>query len=248
MVEFSFGTTLDRQLLPTKLPPTKAGIFLDLRGEPNRGPGSYNNHVVSSFVYEADKHITSKKGYSLAARTGPRLAINCKELPSPSPCLYQKDRTEVIKSQPAKKPFLSGSSRFPLVRSHSLPGPGTYEHEVRQNRRLSFHGSFTGQQTLRATVLIKCTTNNDDKCDVCRARPVGDYYCYRREVLCRQCFEFHLRYGERYAGSHLQAFKKVRDCRFMHDHQGTSAAIKLLTARELKKQNLREAYLSLYHC
>lgn len=45
----SFGTTLDRELLPLKIPPTRAGNELGLRGAPNRGPGRYDNAEVELF-------------------------------------------------------------------------------------------------------------------------------------------------------------------------------------------------------
>ncbi len=42
----SFGTTLDRDLLPLKPPHTRAGNELGLRGQPNLAPGAYDNHEV----------------------------------------------------------------------------------------------------------------------------------------------------------------------------------------------------------
>ena len=43
----AFGSTLDRELLPLKVPPNRFGNELALRGAPNRGPGCYNNAEVS---------------------------------------------------------------------------------------------------------------------------------------------------------------------------------------------------------
>lgn len=42
----TFGTTLDRDLLPLKTPHTRAGNEMGLRGVPNLGPGSYDNAEV----------------------------------------------------------------------------------------------------------------------------------------------------------------------------------------------------------
>ena len=42
----AFGTTLDRELLPLKVPPNRFGNELGLRGAPNRGPGCYDNAEV----------------------------------------------------------------------------------------------------------------------------------------------------------------------------------------------------------
>lgn len=44
--QVSFGTTSSRDLLPLKPPHTRAGNELGLRGQPNIGPGVYDNHVV----------------------------------------------------------------------------------------------------------------------------------------------------------------------------------------------------------
>lgn len=42
----AFGTTLNRELLPMKVPPNRFGNELGLRGAPNRGPGCYDNAEV----------------------------------------------------------------------------------------------------------------------------------------------------------------------------------------------------------
>ena len=42
----AFGTTLDRELLPLKVPANRFGNELALRGAPNRGPGCYYNAEV----------------------------------------------------------------------------------------------------------------------------------------------------------------------------------------------------------
>ena len=34
--------------------------------------------------------------------------------------------------------------------------PGAYEHSVKRNRKVNFHGSFGGPQTLIASVQVKC--------------------------------------------------------------------------------------------
>ncbi len=43
----SFGTTLDREIFPTHVPPTRFGNDLTpIRGAPDRGPGKYDNEEV----------------------------------------------------------------------------------------------------------------------------------------------------------------------------------------------------------
>lgn len=46
----AFGTTLDRELLPLKVPANRFGNELGLRGAPNRGPGCYDNAEVTKRV------------------------------------------------------------------------------------------------------------------------------------------------------------------------------------------------------
>lgn len=48
----AFGTTLNRELLPLKVPPNRFGNELALRGAPNRGPGCYDNaEVITDQLY-----------------------------------------------------------------------------------------------------------------------------------------------------------------------------------------------------
>lgn len=46
----AFGTTLDRELLPLKVPANRFGNELGLRGAPNRGPGCYDNAEVLNIL------------------------------------------------------------------------------------------------------------------------------------------------------------------------------------------------------
>ena len=42
----AFGSTLDRELFPTKVPPNRMGNENRLKGDPQLAPGSYDNHEV----------------------------------------------------------------------------------------------------------------------------------------------------------------------------------------------------------
>ena len=45
----SFGTTLNREIFPSKVPPTRFGNdMIPITGAPNRGPGCYDNEEVSA--------------------------------------------------------------------------------------------------------------------------------------------------------------------------------------------------------
>ncbi|XP_077994276.1 ciliary microtubule-associated protein 3-like [Glandiceps talaboti] len=146
----SFGTTLGRPLFPTNVPPTRVGVILNSESSPNIGPGTYDNEEVSGFVYQIDKQVTSKRGYSLGARTGPRIRQKFQEK-TPCPSAYQKDITDPMTFDPAFKPFQAGALRFPRIQKDPdlTPGPGTYEHSVPRNRKVGFHGTFGGPQLLK---------------------------------------------------------------------------------------------------
>ena len=55
------------------MPPTRFGNEIKpIRGQPNTGPGAYENENQTNFQYNADHYLTSTKGYTMGARTGPR--------------------------------------------------------------------------------------------------------------------------------------------------------------------------------
>ncbi|XP_078586687.1 ciliary microtubule-associated protein 3-like [Branchiostoma floridae x Branchiostoma japonicum] len=145
MEKISFGTTMDRKLFPINCAPTRFGNELSpLRGAPHRGPGCYDNEEVSNMVYNIEKFpICTKKGYSLGARTDPRFR-KVHTLITPSPVAYQTTWTELRSFQPAFKPFEVGANRFREIKLDPLinPGPGTYEHDIKRNRQVSWPSQF----------------------------------------------------------------------------------------------------------
>ncbi|XP_053384029.1 protein pitchfork-like isoform X3 [Mercenaria mercenaria] len=142
----SFMTTLDRELFPTKMPQNRFGNEIcPLRGAPHRGPGCYENEEKTNFWYDIEHKINSTKGYTLGARTGPRLPkdnieplslmstkldlmdsdtkINALQRQStalmfqtPSPTAYQTTCTDLREFDRSNKPFLVGADRFPVYR------------------------------------------------------------------------------------------------------------------------------------
>jgi len=144
----AFMSTLDRELFPTRVPPTRFGNDLSpMRGAPNRGPGCYNNEEVSNFQYQVKTKVVSSKGYSLGARTAPRIP---KEYPflTPAPTAYQNDVTDPKEFDPAYKPFSCAAQRFPVYRrdiEEVSPGAGTYDHNIKRNRKVQWHQSFGGE-------------------------------------------------------------------------------------------------------
>jgi len=246
----SFGTTLDRELLPLKTPHTRAGNEMGLRGVPNLAPCSYNNADKSSFIHVLNQKPVCRKGYSLGARTGQRFPNSEKKAETPGPPQYQPINSKPKEFSPAEKPFQCGATRFPRIRQEAMPGPGSYEHGVQGNRSVQFHGSFGGPQTLRTSITTICNNGIKDTCMICSKITVGDYYRNSKpDAMCRPCYEDLISDGieKKEKKKFLSKFMKVRDCCDIHSHEGTNAKMRLKSEKDIKKQKLREAYLSLYY-
>lgn len=146
----SFGTTTSRPLFPTQLPSDRLGAELDLETAPHRAPGTYNNAEKTTSLYQIENQITSKKGYTMGARTGPRFRKEFQTV-TPCPTTYQKDTTKPKTFSTANKPFQVGNRRFHknTIDPEITPGAGTYEHDVQRNRKVAYHGTFGGPQHLK---------------------------------------------------------------------------------------------------
>uniref|UniRef100_A0A6P8J2P6 Protein pitchfork-like n=1 Tax=Actinia tenebrosa TaxID=6105 RepID=A0A6P8J2P6_ACTTE len=245
----SFGTTMDRPMLPLKIPPTRFGNEMFSGGSPHIGPGSYDNAEVSAFVYEMEQKPVCNRGYSLGARTAERFP-KPSHMDVPGPPTHQPIVSKPVEFDPDFKPFLVGSTRFPEISKSNVvqePGAGTYEHDIPTNRKMKYHGSFGGPQTLITSVKIKCNDFGEkDICNTCKNNPIGDYYEYKKKHFCRKCYNQHLESQKKYPKSYLMKFYKVRDCSLIHDHEGTNARLMLKSEKDIKKQRYREAYMSLY--
>lgn len=143
----AFGSTLDRGVFPSQVPHTRFGNDLSpIRGASNRGPGCYNNEEVSNFIYGIQTKKTSEKGYSLGARTAPRFRKEYSTL-TPDPTKYQTTVTDPMEFSPAFRPFSNAAARFPVFKrdvEEVSPGAGTYEHDIKKNRKVIWHDSFGG--------------------------------------------------------------------------------------------------------
>lgn len=160
-------TAQEREMFPVKMPYNRFGNeVLPLRGAPHRGPGCYNNEEHTNFMYQISARVESKRGYTLGARTGPRLSRSSKFL-TPAPDHYQQHHTDPITFETDKKPFLVGADRFPVTRretTEAKPGPGAYELAIPRNRQVHWHQSFGGSPIMMPPISIKSTIEkNTDK-------------------------------------------------------------------------------------
>ncbi|KAK6973101.1 protein pitchfork [Biomphalaria glabrata] len=159
-----FMTTKERQLFPVGTAQDRFGNELcPLRGAPHLGPGAYENDEKTSFVYLSKKKILSSKGYSLGARTGPRIKQIVQDK-TPSPAEYQKDVTETLNPLQRNKPFGVGSERFPLFRRELMdviPGAGAYDTDATLNKKVQWHQSFGGSPIQLPSVTHKSTIDRN---------------------------------------------------------------------------------------
>ncbi|CAF5178913.1 unnamed protein product, partial [Rotaria magnacalcarata] len=228
--DVAFGTTAqDRPTFPTDIAHDCFGNHqTPLRGVPQLGPGSYNNEDKSTFRYVLDHQPMSRRGYTFNARTEQRKTFEPK-IDVPSPDAYQMDLTHLPDKKRSFKPFDAASQRFHTrCKSAGAPGPGSYECDVKQNRQVHMLHNFGGRTKLVPLVKTKCMPLNTDKCLICLQTPVGDYYQYRKEILCATCYNFNWQWQEKFKRTYLQAFQKVRDCSYVHEHAGTSAKIQVI--------------------
>ncbi|XP_071831429.1 ciliary microtubule-associated protein 3-like [Apostichopus japonicus] len=146
----SFGTTTDRPLCPTQLPSDRLGAQLYRETSPNRAPGTYNNAEKTTSLYNIESQVTSSKGYTMGARTGPRFRKEFQTI-TLCPTKHQDDINLPSTFTPAKKPFHVGAKRFHknTIDPEITPGAGTYEHDVERNRKVGYHGTFGGPQHLK---------------------------------------------------------------------------------------------------
>lgn len=239
----SFGTSADRPCFPAKTANDKFGNEMTpFTGVKDVGPGQYDNHIPTAFV---NIHPPcSNKGYSMGARTEKR-EFYSSEVRAPSPCRYQTCERSFQK--PNLNAFNMSDNRFRNTHRIVEPGPGAYEHDVERNRNVQMLHSFGGRVKTIPHVDIKCVVYNSVKsCENCNQQPTGDFYTLKSSVLCSRCFEYNYKWQEKYSRAFLSTFKKARDCQFLHEHNGTSAAVQKISDKELRKLKQKEAYLSLY--
>lgn len=94
---------------------------------------------------------------------------------------------------------------------------------------------------------MNCVSRPTDTCVKCSQLCTGDYWHQNGTVyLCHLCWEEEKRGGELYNAEQLKFFCKIRNCSFVHRHEGTTAAIRLLPPKKIKKKIRLENYLDLY--
>ncbi|XP_042198179.1 protein pitchfork-like [Callorhinchus milii] len=107
-----------------------------IRGTPNRGPGTYNNHLRNSIVQNMKEKPLSNYGYVLGARTQRRFTQPCK-LPE------QMDKRQGVQAGSGSFWLFPSKKKKESWKDLVTPGPGTYEHQLKCNRRITWPMKFS---------------------------------------------------------------------------------------------------------
>lgn len=155
------------------------------------------------------------------------------------------------------RPFGSALPRFDFtsIPTNNEPGPGTYTIKM---RRHMCKESFNQKRDIIPATRSLCIPIQNINCLSCTSEPKGDYWqnWYKKglESLCRSCMET-MRSTAKKAKTnpkclrtltYLDEFERVRHCSYCHDHQGTTASIKLWPKRDLRKKFQYENYLHMF--
>lgn len=135
------------------------------------------------------------------------------------------------------------------------PGPGVYNPH--KPEKVYYTSDFGGKRVIQKAYEIVCSAKNSDtKCDLCEEYLRNVYWknIKNQSIFCRscyktQCFEIQSKVRgvmDRLRKSSLmsQNYKKFRSCEFYHDHQKSTAAIRLLSPKTLRRRMNEENLLS----
>lgn len=144
-------------------------------------------------------------------------------------------------------------SRNPVV--SETPGVGAYN--LKKEKKSFVHHSFGGETTVEPAFEIVCSpVNFDTKCELCEEELKNIFWKNRKtqKLLCRLCYKQQtLLIKNKTRGiidklRKLEAmendFEKQRYCDFYHEHNKTTAAIRLLSGKDFHKRIHRENFLN----
>ena len=135
------------------------------------------------------------------------------------------------------------------------PGVGVYN--IDKPKKTFFHHAFGGSINLEPAFEIICgPTNFDTKCEDCEEKPVNVYWKNKKTqiVLCRSCYNqtvFEIKKKTRGILDKYRKlneikdnFEKKRHCDFYHQHNNTTAAVRLLTRKQFHQRINHENFLN----
>lgn len=170
----------------------------------------------------------------------------------------RKTRAPTVVVKKVYSAFGSSSKRSFLVtrsttKSSSNPGVGAY-NPYKTKSSFQSH-SFGGKIMLAPAYEIICDKINLDTCNACELEPKNVYWKHRRTrlVLCRLCYNQKIDEIKRNTRGIIEKLRKLEDmelnferkryCDFYHEHNKTSAAVRVLTAKDLHNRLNKENFL-----
>lgn len=137
----------------------------------------------------------------------------------------------------------------------TTPGVGVYN--LNKPAKITCNHSFGGAIALKPAFDIVCAPINlDDQCEACEAEPKNIYWKNKKTlaILCRPCYNrklFEIQTKTRGVVERLRKltmmqedFERKRYCGFYHQHNNTTAAVRLLESKDFHKRINRENFLN----
>lgn len=195
------------------------------------------------------KNNQKKIGFGPLANKTPRLKPITNDLRP----FYTNHQQNIFKT--SMKPFGVGFDRNSEKTLMITPAPSTYKKFQKENR---FKSSFGGERKELPAVEMICNSKNLSICEKCNEIPFGDYWRHFGNLkdLCRSCMKVEIENAVYRSITkslkikrlgYLKEYERVRYCDFHHDHQNTTASIKLLTTKVLTKKIRHENYLAMFN-
>lgn len=173
----------------------------------------------------------------------------------------QKKRVKEIQVEKKKSLVAFGTTRdrkYLLTREKinpDFPGPGIYDHE--KIPIILFAESFGGRRVMKEAFKIVCSPKFvDTKCDLCEEELRNVYWKNEKtqSILCRSCYNRKCLEIQNKTRGVVDKFRKMKvmkenyqkfcPCDFYHDHNNSTAAVRLLTPEQFQKRIKDESLLS----
>lgn len=218
-----------------------------LVGENREYPGPPDYDTGKSLI----KKFANKRGYTLLASKCEGAPKNLSKGRIPSVGTYDLEPKKVFKN--AAQPFGSNTGRTTLKDYAGTPGPSTYTTTFKPSQKICL--CFGTNKFNYPSVQIVCSPINLAVCEACLKTPTGDYWrrASTNQVYCRPCMKEEMSVLKSCARksaallrriAELNRFTRHRYCGFFHDHSGTSAAVQIMSKKDLKFKVRKEDYLA----
>lgn len=219
------------------------------------------NAVSSTEVKTSEEEICDdveiKLSYPFSSRV-PRF----QDITIDSTGVYRRKRKTKETPITEKKCFsVFGSSKnreFLVTRNYKekeIPGVGAYN--LTKTKKNFYHHSFGGEVVIEPAFNILCSpTNLDTKCGKCDEKPKNVYWKNKktRAVLCRPCLNVSMEEIKQKSRGILEQlrkseemkrnYEKKRSCDFYHQHNNTTAAVRLLSSKEFHRRIKKVNFLN----